>query len=191
MNRNAMLAAALIAAFSIWWLFNLNEEVAQHSTDRVYEPDQYMRNFTVTVMDEEGWPEHRLGAEYMEYYERDDTAELTQPRLEFYSKSEERPLLMRANTGWVTLDNNLVVLSGDVRAYREDTEGHRKMELITAELQILIHEGYVRNDIEARVLARGYVIDAVGIRAFLDRGRIVFDRHVQTTIKVRKEREAT
>ncbi|MDZ7734943.1 MAG: LPS export ABC transporter periplasmic protein LptC [Gammaproteobacteria bacterium] len=77
--------------------------------------DLHSLNMTVA-----GEPKTRLKADFMARFESKDETELTGPELEIFRPDQE-PLYVRADQGWVTSGNEVILLQGNVRFWEHDS----------------------------------------------------------------------
>ena len=181
-RKKLAILLVLIAAASYW----LSQELGQDDVARLkklaHHPDYYMENFTTLNMDAEGQPKNRLHARYMAHYPDDDTNELHEPELEIY-KPNRQPIVVSADKGWVTSNNEVILLSGNVYLYQHDEFGELKTELIAEDARILVDQEYAETDNPATLISGRMVTNAVGMRAYLQEQRLEFLSNVQTTIE--------
>lgn len=146
------------------------------------DPDYYMEDFTTITMDENGVPASKLYAVYMEHNPVDDTLELYEPAMEIYRDATD-PLRITADKGWVTNDNEVVLLRGQVRMWIEDPAGVPRLDVHTSEVRVLLLEEYAETDQNATIVAKRATVTGRGIRAHFDENRLEILDHEQTTIK--------
>jgi lipopolysaccharide export system protein LptC len=115
-RRKLAVILVISAGVSYWILQALTEDEEISIRELAHYPDYYMHDFTTLTMDIEGKPKNRLTAEYMAHYPDDNTSELNQPRMEIFQESKP-PIYVRSDKGWVTSDNEVILLSGNVYLY--------------------------------------------------------------------------
>jgi len=171
----------LVATASAWLLNKLTTGESTETTEFKHDPDYYMVNFTTWSMNEDGSPKNILNADYMAHYPDSDTTELINPRLEVF-RDNKQPLNIVADKGWVTDNNEVILLTGKVRLWEEDTEGNVRMEIISSDLKILPGQEYAETE-QPATLTRGRItVNTTGMRAWMKENRMEFLNNVHTII---------
>ena len=147
-----------------------------------HDPDYYMENFSTTTMEEDGSMKNRLSADYMAHYPENDTTELSRPYLEVF-RNNKQPLMIIADKGWVTSDNEVILLTGAVKLWQNEPEGGRKMEIMTTDVRILPEQEYAETDMPATFINRQSTITGTGVRAYFKEERVKLLNNVQTIIE--------
>ncbi len=186
MNRQIVILFLLVlVGLSGWWLQELDEDAPREKTEPRHDPDYYMVNFTRTEMDLEGIPKNQLSAEHMQHFPDDDTIELVEPRLELY-KQASRTWYVSAEKGWVTSDNEVILLYGEVHVWQLDEAGMRSPELITWDLKVLPQEEYAETDKQATIITSASVTNAVGMRLNMEKSKLELLSEVKTRYEPRQ-----
>ena len=175
----------LVAAFSYWALEKLTEDSAAKLNKLAHYPDYYMENFTTLTMNQDGTPKNRLNAVYMAHYPDDNTSELHKPELEIF-RIDRPPIMVTADNGWVTSNNDVILLSGNVYLHQDDELGNLKVELIAEDARVLVDQKYAETDKAATLITKRSVTNSIGMRAYLQEQRMEFLSNVQTTIEPRQ-----
>ena len=145
------------------------------------DPDYYMEDFTTITMDEAGKPASKLYAVYMEHNPVDDTLELYEPEIEVY-RADTDPVRITADKGWVTNNNEIILLRGKVRMWIENEAGEVRLNVDTSEVRVLLLEEYAETDQNATIVAKRATVKGRGVRAHFDDNRLEILNHEQTTI---------
>ncbi len=148
-------------------------------------PDYYMEHFSTLTMEQDGRPKNRLIAEYMAHYPDDDTIELINPRLEIY-KEAKPPMIITSDKGWVTSNNKVILLTGDVDLWQDDDAGLRELEVITSDVRVLLDQDYAETDSHATIKKQNSVVDADGVRAYFKQNRLELLNNVQGKLHPKK-----
>jgi lipopolysaccharide export system protein LptC len=175
----AVLAAAAVT--TAWLLRNLTRPEAAGEARTWHDPDYYMEDFTTVTMREDGSPKSRLEAEYMAHYPDNDTTELLEPRMQLY-RQDRPPMYVSADKGWVTQENQVILLRGDVQMWEEDESGQRTLEVNTSAARILVEDDYAETDMPATVVSRDMTISGTGMRAWFTDSRLEVLKHEKTII---------
>jgi len=183
------LLLAIIASVSYWVLDKLNEDDVTQLSKLAHYPDYYMENFTTLTMNQDGTPKNRLNATYLAHYPDDNTSELHEPQLEMF-RQDKPPIIVKSDKGWVTSNNDVILLSGNVYLHQNDADGNPKLELITEDARILVGEKYAETDKATTLISKKSVTTAIGMRAYLQEQRMEFLNNVRTTIEARDPTKA-
>lgn len=186
MSRRYVLLIILIivAALSAWLLNRLTESESKQGISAVEQPDYYLENFKTTVMREDGTPRNTLHAIYMAHYPDNDTSELLKPQIQLY-RNENRPYFVSADKGWLTSDNEVILLRGSVKMVEYDESGNPALQVETDNARVLPNQNYAETDEFAKIISRRVTITGKGMHAFFKDGRLKVLNNVHTTIKPR------
>ena len=176
----------IVAGFSYWALEKLTEDSATKLSKLAHYPDYYMENFTTLTMNQDGTPKNRLNARYMAHYPDDNTSELHNPELEIF-RLDKPPIMVNADRGWVTSNNDVILLSGNVYLHQYDEFGQLKIELIAEDARVLVDQKYAETDKPATLITKRSVTNSICMRAYLQEQRMEFLNNVQTTIEPRQK----
>lgn len=171
----------LLASASAWLLNKLTTGESIITTGYRHDPDYYMENFTTRSMGTDGNPKNILTADYMAHYPDSDTTELTNPRLEVF-RENKRPVNIIADKGWVTENNEVILLTGYVRLREEDDEGAVKMEIISSDVKILADQDYAETEKPVKLTRGKIIVNSTGMRAWMKESRFEFLDNVHTII---------
>ncbi|MFQ5659692.1 MAG: LPS export ABC transporter periplasmic protein LptC [Gammaproteobacteria bacterium] len=185
-SKRATILVSLIAITitSTWLLNRLVGARSKPETSGHHAPDYYMEDFTTVSMKEDGTPKNKLYAVYMAHYPEDDSTELLKPKMEFF-RTDKPPLYISANKGWVTADNDIVLLTGDVIVWEVDTLGERTLQVNTGKARILVNQNYAETDDFATIVHRKTTITGVGLRTYYNDSRFEVLSNVRTTIQTK------
>ena len=172
----------VIAGFSYWTLDTLTEGDATKLNELAHYPDYYLENFTTLTMNEDGTPKNRLRAVYMSHYQDDNTSELHKPELEIF-RVDRPSIMITADSGWVTSNNDVILLSGNVYLHQDDELGNLKVELIAEDARVLVDEKYAETEKAATFITKRTVTNSIGMRIYFQEQRMEFLSNVQTTVE--------
>ena len=176
------LILVVIAGITYWALDKLTEDDLTKLSKLAHYPDYYMENFTTLTMNQDGKPKNRLYADYMAHYPDDNTSELHQPKMEIFRENKQ-PINVRSDRGWVTSNNDVILLSGNVYLHQNDDDGKLKLELLAEDAKVLVDEKYAETDKPTTLISRKSTTTSVGMRAYLQEQRLEFLSNVRTTIE--------
>ena len=172
----------VIAGFSYWALDMLTEGDAIKLNELAHYPDYYLENFTTLTMNEDGTPKNRLRAVYMSHYQDDNTSELHKPELEIF-RVDRPSIMITADNGWVTSNNDVILLSGNVYLHQDDELGNLKVELIAEDARVLVDKKYAETDKAATFITKRTVTNSIWMRIYFQEQRMEFLSNVQTTVE--------
>jgi lipopolysaccharide export system protein LptC len=176
------LILVVIAGFTYWALDKLTEDDITALSKLAHYPDYYMEDFTTLTMNQDGTPKNRLNAAYMAHYPDDNTSELHDPKLKIF-RQDKQPINVQSDRGWVTSNNEVILLKGNVYLHQNDDDGKLKLELLAEDARVLVDQKYAETDNPTTLISRKSTTTSVGMRAYLQEQRLEFLSNVQTTIE--------
>lgn len=141
-----------------------------------------MEDFTTVTMKQDGTPKSSLYAVHMAHYPDNDTSELLQPKMELF-RNTRLPLYVSADKGWVTSDNEVILLKGNVQLWEDDASGNRILQVNTSSARVLVEQNYAETDQAATIKTKRTTIDGIGLRAYFDDSRLEILKDVHTFIE--------
>ncbi len=170
-----------LAAASTLWLADLGNPRGETKHFAGHVPDLTMEEFEVTTMGEDGSPLRRLSAAYMAHFTDTDTKELTHPHLIVY-REEAEPWHVASERGWVSADNDVLMLLGKVNIWRNSPDGKREIHIETEDLRVLPREEYAETELPVSISTPESLSRGTGMRAYLGESRVQLLSQVKTTI---------
>ena len=169
-GRLAVVALALLAAWSVWWLRHLQSAPPTGQRAAAHRIDYTMDKFEVTAMNAMGRPQYRLHADSMLHYADDDSSEFLQPRVESVDKPDS-PLRLRGERGWMASGGDEIRLLGAVRI-----EGVAKQPftVLTRDVSYKPDDGLAETQAAAELTSTGLQIRSVGMRVYIEQKRVQF-----------------
>lgn len=183
MLRQFKVIALLLAAtvLSTWLLYRINLESAQTGGGGANAPDYYMEDFTTLAMNADGNPDYKLYGVYMAHYPDSDTTEILKPSIDFL-KDDKPSMHVVADRGWLTSDNDVVLLNGNVLFVQNDEAGEPEMRINTDKARVLIDQNYVETDQFTKIVTKRARISGKGMQADLNEGKLSILSDVHTII---------
>lgn len=175
------LALAILAVISTVWLSQLSGGDEQQKRFEGHAPDLTMEEFEVTTMGEDGSPSRRLSAAYMAHFADTRTKELKLPHLVVYQKEAE-PWHVASERGWVSADNDVLMLLGKVDIWRNRPDGKREIHIETEDLRVLPDDEYAETDLPVSISTPESHTRGTGMRAYLRESRVQLLSNVRTMI---------
>lgn len=184
MARQLKIIAILftITIVSTWVLYWLSLESPALDTSAYIVPDYFMEDFTTVTMDENGEPKFKLYAIYMAHYPDNDTTEVLRPSIEFYRKNKP-PLYVKSDKGWLTADNEVVLLNGNVEFVEKNELDQAIMQINTDKARLLINQNYAETDQFVKISTRRFTITGIGMQADFNEGKLTVLSDVHTIIE--------
>ena len=98
-------------------------------------------------------------------------------------RTDNVPLYIKAEKGWVTSDNEIILLQGKVRMWEVNNNGVTDMQVETSEVKVLLEEEYAETDQFATIISKGSTITGTGMRANFKDSRLEVLNHERTIIE--------
>ena len=177
--------AAVLVAFAVTstlWLAGLGDRGGETKRFEGRAPDLTMEEFEVTTMGADGSPQRRLSAAYMAHFTDTETKELTHPHLVVYREQAE-PWHVASERGWVSADNDVLMLLGKVNIWRNTPGGKREIHIETEDLRVLPREEYAETELPVSISTAESHTRGTGMRAYLGESRVQLLSKVKTTIE--------
>ena len=117
----------------------------------------------------------------MAHFTDTETKELTHPHLIVYRENAQ-PWHVAAERGWVSADNDVVMLLGKVDIWRNTPDGKREIHIETEDLRVLPDDEYAETELPVRISTVESLTRGTGMRAYLGEGRVQLLNRVRTVI---------
>ena len=182
-QRLIIVAFLIVTALASAWLLNVVSQQRPASyAESLHEPDYYMEDFTTLTMKDDGTPKSSLYAVHMAHFPDNDTSELLQPKMEMF-RSSRLPLYVSADKGWVTADNEVILLKGNVQLWEDNEDGERILQVNTEMARVLVEQDYAETDKPATIKMKRTTVNGIGLRAYFDDSRLEILKDVHTYIE--------
>lgn len=111
-----------LIALAFWGLQGYENEKAVNVTDEAdpHFVDLFMRDFTLTSMDEKGNPSYKLQASYFEHYKDNTSSLLEKPIIHFLQNNNR--WVISAKTGEIDNDQKQITLHDEVVMQQQETD---------------------------------------------------------------------
>lgn len=176
------LALIVLAIATSLWLAGLGTTSPNVKRFEGHAPDLTMEEFEVTSMGEDGSPLRRLSAAYMAHFTDTQTKELTHPHLVIYREAAE-PWHVASERGWVSADNDVLMLLGEVNIWRNRPDGKPEIHIETEDLKVLPREDYAETELPVSISTPESLTLGTGMRAYLGESRVQLLSNVKTKIE--------
>lgn len=169
------LLIVILLAIASGWIFESFENNPILSDEKVrHDPDYYLHGFTATTMDANGKPSYKVTAKHLEHYPDDDSMKLQTPFFSFY-ENNIKTWTAQAHEAIIVENGEKIHLSGEVILNQIKISTKDIPAILTTE-QLTIESDNDTAHTKSKInLRKGKnTIDAVGMRADLNKGRIEF-----------------
>jgi len=122
-----------------------------------------------------------LSAAYMAHFADTQTKELTHPHLVVY-REEAEPWHVASERGWVSADNDVLMLLGKVNIWRNRPDGKREIHIETEDLRVLPDDEYAETALPVSISTPESHTRGTGMRAYLGDSRVQLLSKVRTMI---------
>ncbi len=163
-----------LSGLAIWVQQNSEKETHASNTEKTkkkHSPDYFMENFTITSMNEKGQPRSILTSAKMLHFPDDDSTELDNPFMTMIAENG-KPWKIKADRGWVAANNELILLSGNVRIDRLSGPNNRSVKLFTDKLRIHPELDFAETDRPVTMISNKRRTTAIGMRAYVREGKL-------------------
>ncbi|MFN2308501.1 MAG: LPS export ABC transporter periplasmic protein LptC [Gammaproteobacteria bacterium] len=169
-----------LAALSSWWLYHqvMQAPPAQEVQDQ--NPDAFADTIDLSSLDADGRLASRLWAKRMLHYPQDDSSTLEAPYLEVY-RPDEPPWQVRARSGRISAGGAEIRLEGNVDIQRAGNATIRPVQITTTVMRVFPEREYAETDAAVTFRSTGLVARSLGMRAYLDQGRVELPARVRAT----------
>lgn len=180
------LMLAVLALGSAWLVQRLAVDETAEDAELRHDPDFFMNDFVRVSMGPDGLPAEELRAKRLEHYPDTKTHELEEPYVLAHD-DDGTPTEVRSERGWVSADQNVILLQGRVYLWEDDLDGSRRLEILTRDLKIINDAEYAETSETALIRTPSGESRSVGLKAWLEDSRLVLVSQVQTTYEPNKD----
>lgn len=161
MKRLLTLSIFVIIALAFWGLQNFEEKKDEAIRDDAdpHFVDLFMRNFTLTAMNENGKPSYTLQASYFEHYNDGSNSLIEKPVIHLLQDNNN--WVITAKTGEIDNDNNLIILHDDVVMQQQQADNPVQLE--TSQLEINTASQIARSDQQVNIIQGELKLESRGM----------------------------
>ncbi|MEJ2141320.1 MAG: LPS export ABC transporter periplasmic protein LptC [Gammaproteobacteria bacterium] len=141
--------------------------------------DFFLENVATTVMHANGEPDYHMTADYVTHYPDSDLVKLNKVNFRLF-QTGQATLSVSANKGEVENRKSVIHLKDNVVLQRPESKTDEAITLTTSELHIFSREEYAETPAAVKVVSGNNQIEAVGMRMYLDEGRMEFLSSIRT-----------
>ncbi len=160
---------AILAALSGWFLFTVESSLQEDDQAATERPILYIDNFLATVMNVQGIRNYTLTSPHSVQMPGKQGTWLDRPDIDvFQENGKVRDWLIRAESGWISADHQLIRLQDAVSMTRPTSSGKRPVVINTRNVLVYPYEDYAETDEPSRLVTPGGIVDSIGFKAWLD-----------------------
>jgi lipopolysaccharide export system protein LptC len=169
--------AILLAALGYWNIMPDSFSPDMDAPARDTSIDFFVSNPFTRQFQVDGKLNYEIRAERLEHIKQTDITLLSQPDMLLF-RGDTLPWQIRSNSGEVSPGGEQVELIDAVRVERTDAKG-RPTILTTSRLSVFPNREYAQTDQAVRIEAANGVTTAVGMKAYLNDGRMLLLSNVR------------
>lgn len=161
MKHLLTLSIISLIALAFWGLQDYENKKTENITNEAdpHFVDIFMRDFTLTAMDENGNPGYTLQANYFEHYKDSTRSLLDKPVIHLLQANNR--WIIRANNGEIDDDHKLIILHDDVTMQQQQTEFPIHVE--TNHLEIDTENQIARSDQTVNIIHQKLRLQSKGM----------------------------
>ncbi len=178
-NRRLIGISAVAALVVLAWWMQRDETFSRglESVDgRI--PDYYLKDFRISVMDDDGRLAHRLEGRSLNHFDDDDSADLNRPLLRLY-RDDGHLWLMHSRVAKTFDGGESLLLEGEVDLYRKAAAGMPRLEVTSRDLWVYPERKYAESSEAVLVQEGGRTMRGQGVQIDLAAGRLSLMSAVQ------------
>lgn len=141
--------------------------------------DFFLEGVTTTVMNKNGKPDYEMKASYVSHFPDKDLVKLDKVSFNLF-QNKQIPWSASADKGEVENRDNIIHLKDNVVLHRPKTRTDNAITLTTSELHIFSNKDYAETPARVKITSGNSQIDAVGMKLYLDEGRMEFLSSIRT-----------
>lgn len=141
--------------------------------------DFFLESVSTTVMNKNGKPDYQMKAGYVSHFPDRDLVKLDKVSFKLF-QAQQAAWSARAEKGEVENQQSIIHLRDKVVLHRPKTKTDKAITLTTSELHIFSKKDYAETPAKVRIKSGNSQIDAVGMRLYLDEGRMELLSSIRT-----------
>ena len=166
-QRNIIIGIILaILALGSSWIVSVTTEDEPKRAAEEHKMDYYLKNFTTTLMGEDGKPDKILRAKRMIHYPDDDTTELEEPHITMFEATVPK-WKIKSENGWLSGDGELLLLQGKVTMDRPKSANSDPVHMVTRNLRVQPEQDYAETEELITITTPSNRIKSKGMQAWL------------------------
>ncbi len=173
MRREAMYLGVLaaLAALSTWFLSSLESSLRSDNVKDDTTPMLYMDNFSAVRMDEHGFQEYTVRSPHLVQLPADQGTWVEQPDMDVF-KDDIRMWMIRSRRGWISTDNSVIRLQGNVSMTRPVSSGEQPVVITTRHMLLRPDDNYAETPAAVKMESASSVVTGVGLKVYLAEQRL-------------------
>jgi lipopolysaccharide export system protein LptC len=163
-KRLTIYGVLILLTLLSWAILQLNKpEQVVKKLKATHNPDFFSVGYSKIELDEQGHYKNKLVASKLTHFPDDETFQLENPEMIAF-KSDQSSWNLQAKKGWLSTNNDNLLLRGDVVVIRSKSEDQRAIRLDTSSLRIKLKEEYAETDDKVFLSTAQDVTEGVGMQ---------------------------
>lgn len=165
-KRGAIYGVLILLTLFSWRGLQLNkpEPVVKNKKSAHY-PDFFSTGYTKIELNEQGQYKNKIVASRLTHFPGDDSYQLENPVMSTYD-DDQLDWKLSAKKGWLSADNNDLLLRGDVVVTRRQSADSRAIRLNTSNLLFKPKQNYAETDDKVVIIMPPHVTEGVGMQLY-------------------------
>ena len=157
-----------VALLSSWFLSTVESSLHAPVQEHDNLPPLYMDNFLATHMDQQGIRQFTLTSPKLIQLPDPLGTWMERPSIQIFQGGTIRQWLIQAEEGWIASGQQTIKLKDAVTLTRSASSGKRPIRINTRDVFIYPSENIVETAAAAHLETPGGVLDAIGVKAYLN-----------------------
>ena len=171
---------AALALLSTWFLSTVESTLREGPAQYNNTPSLLMDNFLAVRMNEQGVREYAVASPHLVQLGDQQGTRIDSPHIDVFQDGQIRDWSIRAESGWVSPDNELIRLQESVSIVRPAESGKQPMVITTRNVLVRPGDDTVETDEPVRMETPGGWMEAIGLRANLRTKQMHLLSHVRS-----------
>lgn len=141
--------------------------------------DFFLESVSTTVLHKNGKPDYQMTADYVTHYPDRDLVKMDKVSFSLFQPGQAT-WQASADKGEVESEEAIIHLKDNVVLHRPESQEEEAITLTTTELHIFTKKDYAETPATVKITSGNNRIEAVGMRMFIDEGRMEFLSSIRT-----------
>ena len=161
MKRLVSISIIIIAALIFWGsqTWENKKAISNMASSDPHYIDIFIRDFTITAMDDDGKPSYTLKAKLLEHYNDSNYAIIDKPDIHLIQGDHR--WMISANTGEIDDKNERIILRGEVVLLQQDKKQPIRLE--TERLEIDTRQQIAKSTLAVSIIQQGFNLQSRGM----------------------------
>jgi lipopolysaccharide export system protein LptC len=168
-----------MALLSQWLLETVQSALQQDASKGHQSPVMYIDDFLATRMNGQGVRQYTLAAPHLVELSQQQGTCVEHPVMNVFEAGQTRNWVIRAESGWVSADNDLITLQQQVSLIRPASKGKQPIVITTRNVAVRPNQGYAESAEAVRTETPNSVLEGVGFEAYFREETVKLLSHVR------------